>query len=312
MKKHLTISLLFFLLLAILPVGCKGAVEEHNTYQVYYLNREESRILPMPVTIPEAVESTVETLLAKLQEAPSYLEYKAPIQSFECLSYEKQGETLTLNFSESYRKLPPTNEVLIRAAIVYTMTQIPGIEHVVFQIGGEVLFDSLGNTVGVMNASTFLDSTGSDMTDYEEGKLVLYFANVEGTGLVKVNRELRYNANISLDKLVVEQLIAGPTDKNVHGEYTKAFPIVNPTTKIVSVTTKDGICYVNVSQEFMNQIYNVSTDVAIYGIVNSLAELPNINKVQFLVEGDSKLNYQEKYSLSTIFERNLDLPIESE
>ncbi|MCI9373962.1 MAG: GerMN domain-containing protein, partial [Lachnospiraceae bacterium] len=45
----------------------------------------------------------------------------------------------------------------------------------------------------------------------------------------------------------------------------------------------------------------------IYSITNSLIELPNINKVQISVNGDTSLFYKESISLTNIFERNLDL-----
>lgn len=75
----------------------------------------------------------------------------------------------------------------------------------------------------------------------------------------------------------------------------------------MSVVTKDGICYVNLDETFLNQIYNVTADVTIYSIVNSLAELSNVNKVQISINGDTSTTYREKFAFSTVYERNLDL-----
>ena len=58
---------------------------------------------------------------------------------------------------------------------------------------------------------------------------------------------------------------------------------------------------------FLTQIYNVTPEVTIYSITNSLVELPNINKVQISVNGDTSVSYKENMSLSTVFERNLEL-----
>ena len=63
----------------------------------------------------------------------------------------------------------------------------------------------------------------------------------------------------------------------------------------------------NFDENFLNQIYNVSTDVAIYSVVNSLAELTSVNKVQISINGETNLMYRESVSLSTVFERNLSL-----
>ena len=103
-----------------------------------------------------------------------------------------------------------------------------------------------------------------------------------------------------MEKVVLEQLIKGPAND-------ETFPTINPDTKIVSVTVKDGVCYINFDSAFETAINNVTTDVTIYSIVNSLSELSNINKVQFSIEGDGDSRFRDKYDLSTVFERNLSL-----
>ncbi len=103
-----------------------------------------------------------------------------------------------------------------------------------------------------------------------------------------------------MEKLVVEKLIEGPKSENV-------YPTINPETKIVSVTVKDGTCYVNLSSDFLTQPYNVTSEVTLYSITNSLVELPNINKVMISVNGETNISYREKVSLNQAFERNLDL-----
>ena len=77
--------------------------------------------------------------------------------------------------------------------------------------------------------------------------------------------------------------------------------MINPETKIINILTKDGICYVNLDSSFLTVVNNVSTEVAVYSIVNSLVELDNINKVQILVNGE----VPPTFSNST-FERYLD------
>ena len=100
---------------------------------------------------------------------------------------------------------------------------------------------------------------------------------------------------------MVEQLIAGV------GKGEKAFPTINPGTKIVSVNVKDGICYVNLDNAFLTQIYNVTPEVTIYSITNSLVEIANVNKVQISINGDTNITYKECINLSSVFERNLEL-----
>lgn len=106
-----------------------------------------------------------------------------------------------------------------------------------------------------------------------------------------------------MEKLIVEQLINGPSEQ-VKGE---VYPTINPDTKIISVMVKDGTCYVNLSENFLTAAGNVTSDVTIYSIANSLVELSNVNKVQIAVEGETNIMFRENTSLVTLFERNLDI-----
>lgn len=109
------------------------------------------------------------------------------------------------------------------------------------------------------------------------------------------------SSNISVEKLVVESLIRGPVSGDTD------YPTLPPGTKILSISTKDGICYVNLNDGFLEQGYNVTEAVTIYSIVDSLTELSGISKVQILVNGETDLVYKESMRLDTIYERNLDI-----
>ena len=85
------------------------------------------------------------------------------------------------------------------------------------------------------------------------------------------------------------------------------FPTINPETKVANVTVKDNICYVNLDESFLTQIYPVTPEATIYSIVNSLTGLNNVKKVQILLNGETNVIYREKLDLSTYFERNLDI-----
>jgi germination protein M len=171
-------------------------------------------------------------------------------------------------------------------------------------INGEPLMDASGNPVGIMTADMFVDNAGTQVDTVDSKvNLKLYFANEAGDGLVAVNRELSHNADVSnvpMEKLVVEQLIGGPVSD-------ETYPTINPETKLVNITVKDGICYVTLDSAFITAVNNVTTDVTIYSIVNSLVELSNINKVQISIDGNKDGKFRDKYELSTIFERNLSI-----
>lgn len=300
MKKGL---LLLCALLCILGLtGCNKEVEEQNLFPIYYVSKSETKIelhqYAMQATDPK---EQIEELLRALATMPAKNEYKAPLaMGFQILEYTLEDGKLLINMDEKYRELTVTQEVLVRAAIVRTLTQHPDINFVAFRVNNEQLFDNLGNLVGWMNADQFIENEGDAINTYEEVRLKLYFANEAGDGLVATNRTKEYNTNISMEKLIVEELIKGP---NAEGVY----PTINPATKIANVTVRDGVCYVNLDETFLNQIYNVTPEVTIFSITNSLVELSNVNKVQISINGDTSEVYREKYNLTTYFERNLDI-----
>ena len=279
-----------------------------NTVSVYYINKEATKISPVENVLGAGSTATqVAAVIEMLKESPVKLSLWTPVNGYEIQEWQITDTQLTLDMSADYKKIEPTAEVLMRAAIVRTLTQVSGIEYVLLTVNGDPLTDNLGGMVGPMTADMFIDNAGNEINAYEKVRLNLYFANETGDGLVKVTTApVVYNSNISLEKLVVEQLIMGPGE-----EMEDAYPVINPVTKVLGVMVKDGTCYVNLDSGFMTQYYEVTGDVMIYAVVNSLAELSNVNKVQFAVNGETKVIFREKYDLELSYERNLDLVYEN-
>ena len=275
-KSGLLVCLLLSLFFAV-SCGSAEEADRSRVYNIYVMNKDETKLSANEYEVKGgSQEEVIDELLEQLTTTPERMEYKAPLSgSFELLGYSLDGGQLVLNFDERYRTLPPTTEVLARAATVRTMTQVKGIDYVSFQIRSNPLLDMSGNVIGSMSADMFIDNTESEMNSRERVKIRLYFANAEGDRLIETNRTLeysRYSTNISMERLVVEQLIGGPSEQ----VKDKVYPTMNPETKVIGVTLKDGTCYVNLSEHFLTQIYNVSSDVAIYSLVNTLVELPNV------------------------------------
>lgn len=305
-RKIFAISCLICLCLL---AGCAGKEAEKSgrAYDIYYVNNEETKVFSSQYyTDTEDGEFLLNELIVQLGAASAKMEYEAPLaQNFKLLGYTWDGGQLTLNFDKGYKDMNSIKEVLIRAAIVRTLSQAENVSYISFTIQGEPLMDNGGAAVGTMSADMFIDNAGNEINTYEKVNLRLYFANEDGDRLVEENqRNVEYNSNISLEKLVVEKLIEGPRSEN-------AYPAINPETDVVSVTVNDGICYVNLDSDFLVQPYNVTSDVTVYSITNSLVELSNINKVQISINGETELFYKESISLTNMFERNLDLMTEN-
>ena len=188
----------------------------------------------------------------------------------------------------------------VRAAVVETLTSIPRVQRVTFFVGTDPLTDANGNLIGSMTADTFVQNPGEQINSFQEAVVQLYFSNLDGDALVPETQQVHYSSNISMEKLVIERLLAGPLSENLKS----AIPAG---TQLLSVTAVDGVCYVNFDDALKNQDYEVQEAVVIYSIVDSLLELDGIGKVQISINGDTSGTYRDKFSLSTQYEANYDL-----
>ncbi len=297
--KRIRLLLLTALVFTCLTACGRKESDGENLYQIYYLNNGESKVEIHPHEMQaEDADGQLEELLDCLSTNPEKLEYQAPLaKGFQVLRISKEGERLTIDVDEAYMQLPVTTEVLVRAAIVRTLTQLDGVDYVTITVQENQLYDSTGSPVGWMNAEQFIFNDGNEINTYELTKVKLYFALEDGTKLVETYREKHYSTNTPLERFVVEELIAGPS-----GQMEGVFPSVNPETRVVNVTTKDGICYVNLNESFLTVVNNVPTEVSVYAIVNSLMELNNVSKVQILINGEVPASFT-----SQTFTRNLDI-----
>lgn len=299
-RSFLVLMLLFF---GVLSSSC-GKEEPKGIYvEMSYIHSQGTRIIEQGTYLHgETMEEQIQEVLLLLSTLPSKLEYQVPLtQDINVLNTKRNNKTLVLDLSEGYKNLNSVMEILTRASLVKSLTQIEGIERVGILIKGEPLLDSLGKKVGYMTADMFIDNAGEEISTYEKVKIRLYFTNEDGDSLIAVDRSKPYNTNISLDKFVVEELLKGP-ESTTEGVY----PTLDPGIKLISTYVKDKTCYVNFDSSFLTKNYTVDTEIIIYSIVNSLCSLSGIDKVQILVDGKTDVMFHGSVSLTNVFKRDLN------
>ena len=282
--------------------GCNREEKKKGEYQIYYLNMDRSKIVAEEYDSTGAEEEKlVEELLTKLQSAPDSSKLRQTIPAdVKVNNFKQNGSYLYVDFSEEYMALKPEEEILIRAAIVKTLVQTSYSALVAFTINGEPLLAHDGTLVGSMHADSFVENPGKQINSSVETTLNLYFANKDGTKLVKETRDVHYSTNISMEKLVMEQLIEGPKKSGT-------MATVPSGTKLISVSVVDGVCYVNLSDSFKNnQNAEVNEEIVLYSIVNSLTELQGVTKVQISINGSTDGTLRYSYDLAKLYERNLE------
>ncbi|VYU76362.1 Sporulation and spore germination [[Clostridium] symbiosum] len=298
MKRLLYLMAVFLMCAGICGCGQKekNQTPEDGTYRIYYLNSTRTKLASVEYkTETTDQETLIGELAGQILAAPDNPDYQAALgEKVILLDIRKEENVLYLNFNKDYTAMKPTREILCRAALAKTFTQVAGIDYISINCDGQPLLDQQGNPVGAFSASDFVESI-SDVNSFERVELKLYFANEKKDLLVPETREVIHNVNTSLERLVVEQLIAG--------SQTGASPVLPKDTRILNVSLTDNICYVNLDSTFLNGEVEAADYIPVYALVNSLTELQTVNKVQITVNGSANVAYRNVISLAAPLER---------
>lgn len=194
--------------------------------------------------------------------------------------------------------LAPSDELLARHSVAKTLFEIDGINKIKIFVNGVELLGANGDKVGEISKDSLVTTPTQNTTKYET--VTLYFSDDAAMFLVPEARTAAVADN-SIEKTVITELMKGPTDKSLRSTIPDG-------TKLLSVETKDGICFVNFSQEFVSKHSGGSAGeyMTVYSIVNSLTELEHIQKVQFLVDGN-KLEVFKHMVFNEPFERDASI-----
>ena len=306
MKKGFGYRGLLFLLAGVCLWGCgreKEPIPEEGTLLVSYLDKEQTKTVRQSYEPNAALGDTrllVAELIRVLSTDSGDVDFVRPIpEGVEVTQTQLEDDgDLKVYFNKNYRTMESVPEILCRLALVQTLTQVEGVDCLEFFVEDEPLLDSRGKEIGEMTTEDFVVNPGEQINSIQHATLDLYFSNSSGDGLVLETQRVYYNNNVSLEKLVIEHLLAGP-------KITDAVASIPPETALVNVSVADRICYVSLDNGFRTQNYNVQEAIVIYSLVNSLTSLPHINKVQISVNGDTSGVYRESFPLGTLYEQDL-------
>lgn len=319
--------------------GCRfRSVQEaqgEGQYDVYYVNQAGTALCRVVYeTDTEDTDGLIRELLAQCQMIPEGTEGRRAIPANVTMVQDPvyENRIVSIYFDSTYSLMDTVTALLCRAALAKTLTQLEEVDYIALYINGKpytgepVSAESTGDTgqsqgaepglnggqaqdpsVGIvitqplyLSGSDFVDNTGDATNQYEQMDLVLYFASPDGSGLVEEQRSVVYSSNLSTERVIINQLIAGPADSLL----TATLPAE---LKVQSISVKEGVCYLDLDSSFLTETTNVVGTVEIYSIVNSLTELSSISQVQISVNGSSGDMLRNSIPLSERFERNEDL-----
>ena len=300
MKKRKVTALVMALVLGAVAFSGCGKKETESKYKIYYINEEQGEVLaesfvPSEETTQTMLEEMTEKLNKKNAEGHTLLPENIEIQS--CVDDDGM---IRVDFNHAYHDLNSVDEVLLRASIVKDYVQIPNIYLVTITAEGTPIVDSQGQEIGAMSLDSFLENTGKEIMAYQYKELNLYFTNEEGNQLVPEARQVYYNGNTPIEKVIVEQLLRDPGES---GHYAT----LPSDTRIVGVSVADGIAYVNLGKQFVDEALPVDAQIPIYSIVNSLIDAGNVSQVQISINGDTSLLFKDKVDMNQLFQVNHEL-----
>ena len=277
MKKiYQIISILLAVCLLTGIVGCSKKEQKADAkYTIYQINQSGTALVPKDYDgTGKSVDEEVKGMLSALQKCDDEVKAQATLpKKVKLERYTLEDEKLILYYNAAYGKMDTVREVLCRAALVRSLTQIDGVDLVMICVDGMPLTDKKGNTYGYQQAEDFVQNT-------------------EDT--------VRYNSNESKERVVVEQLMRGPSNNRLLATIPKG-------TKLLGVSIKDHICYLNFDEGLRNIATGVSPETVIYSIVNSVIDGGNVSEVQISINGDSSIVYQESIKLDEPLSRNQEM-----
>ncbi len=303
---------------------------QEGQYYTYFVNPSGTGLISQ-IYEPKAgpVEAIIEELLLQCQTVPEGREGRRAIPSNVALSGPVRLEDgiASIYFDTTYTTRDKVTELLCKAALAKTLTQLEEVEYISIYVndrpytGNNVVApagdgentapgENTGGTetagiAGAVNTepvllsgADFIDNTGDATNQYTQAELNLYFANEEGTALVEEERAVVYSSSLSLERVVLNQLVEGP--------YTEGNKATLPKDlKIQGVSLRDGVCYVDFDSVFLTAPVDVADVVEIYSVVNSLTELPGVSQVQITINGSANEIFRNSIPLSGRFSQDL-------
>ena len=161
------ICLILSLCLPFFLSGCRKKKID-SEMSVYYLNEDRTGLVKAPYETGKTAKGKkmtdkeicgmAEDILETLRKPSDKIENVPPIPNeVSVQKCELRGSILDIDFNKAYLKVNSLEEKLMRASIVCSLSEIEGVNAVLFTIDGESLKDSDGNSIGLMTEDDFVE-----------------------------------------------------------------------------------------------------------------------------------------------------------
>ena len=267
---------LAFLLAAGLLVlcACGGQSQQSGGLTVYRVLKRDFQTdgeLLRTETIRSDAAPTVHSALNAVFSEPADPMLSNGMQGAKLLDWSLAGGEAAVELSAEYGALTDMDKTVAEYCLTLTLCQLDGVDAVSIYCSGEP------TALGLTAADVLLYDARSN--PYEK-QVHLYFSD-GGRFLAQEVRSLSVDEDIPAERYMVEELLRGPMDEGL----TALLPAG---TRLLSVSTRDGLCTVDLSAEFLQGEYPSEQHrrLAIYSLVNTLTALSGVEAVALCVRGE--------------------------
>lgn len=252
------------------------------TLNLYFPKKDNSAVLHEKRDIQVEDGAIIKAAINALLEGPVDKNMRKGIpDGTKLLGAKVVDKVAILDFSKEFATANDVAEIVERISVINTITEIPGVEKVKILIEGKDWIAPSGKPYGE-SGYIKLNSQGGPIA-YVTRTFTVYFGNSNADAVVGEKREVTFPEDKKLEQVVFEELAKGPKTNGLTA-------VIPQGTKLLSVETKNGVCYLNLSREFVDNSHTgtAGESMIINSIVNSLTELQGVNSVQFLIDGKKR------------------------
>lgn len=288
MKKALACFVLAAVIFCFLP-GCNG--KETEKISVYFKSKNENVLTEetrkMEVDSKTTAKDRAKFAISQLIKGPLKEAGEALLpKETKLLKIAIENNVATINMSEQFSEVKGTKALLLRLSFVSTLCAIDGIDGIVIQVNGSpIVSETTGKEFGVLSGENIAFNTDDTVSEAEQ-TIALYFPEKNGDKLGVERRRVKVQNSLSLEKTVINELLKGTKNDKL----TRS---LSEDVKLLGIETKDNVCFVNFSSEFVSKTSSgsLATTLALYSVVNTLCELENVQSVQVLVNGETGVEF---------------------
>lgn len=265
---------LLLLVLLLLLAACSPALhdEPEDSILLYYCAAETQFGSEEGALSSEPLEKTEESiglaeLLDRYLQGPVSPELVAVVpEDWTLLSAQLEEGTATLLFQGS--ALTEIERSLVNACLAKTVLQLEAVQRVAIGLEGEE------TPVTLSAKDILLLDTGMEP---QEEEIVLYVADENRRYLVRETQTVAAMDAAKKPEYVVRQLLEAPESETC----------IPGGTALLGISVENGVCTVNLSSVFLKDMEQsfAAERIAVFSIVNSLTELPQIQTVDLWISG---------------------------